>query len=178
MATFNGIGTRFLGWRHRDDGLSTATLWFTVAYFPLVPLRRFRLRNLTDFAAERSPTGLAVLAPLGGGVFWTEPVDMLERLPLSWREIAATYLRCYVLIPLLCLWPIPVGRFVIAWFREHGSVLTQGVGVTFIVFALANAVLVLLIAVRRMRGYGSRAHDVLQRCERSGTPQSAESSTS
>ena len=157
MATFNGTGSRFLGWRHQDDGLSTATLWFTVAYFPLVPLRRFRLRNLTDFDAERSPTGLAVLAALGGGVSWTEPVDVLERLPLSWREIVATYLRCYVLIPLLCLWPIALTRFVFGWLEGRGSVPSQEVVVAAALVNLAYVALVLRESVRRMRGYpGSR----------------------
>jgi hypothetical protein len=178
MATFNGIGTGLLGWRHQDDGLSTATLWFTVVYLPVIPLRRFRVRNLTDFDAERSPTWFEVVAALGGGVSWTDPVDTLERLPLSWREIAGTYLRCYALIPLLCLWPVAVVRFLTGRFEAHSVVHAQGVQVAFALLCLANMVLVLLFAVRRMRGYGSCAHAVSRRSERSGTPRSAESSPS
>lgn len=159
MARLNGIGTGFLGWRHRPDGVSTATLWFTVAYLPVIPLRRFRLRNLTDFDAERSPTVFETTAALLGGIAWTDPIEILDRLPLQWQEIVATYLRCYVLVPLLCLWPIALTRFVFGWLEGQGIVPSQEVVVAAALVNLAYVVFVLLESVRRMRGYpGSRLH--------------------
>ena len=152
MGTLQGIGTTYLGWRHRDDGASTATLWFTFVYLPVVPLRRVRLRNLTDFEAERSPSVLQVAAALGGGVSWTDSYEILERLRLSWKEVAGTYLRCYVLVPALCVWPILVASVVLRELGERGVRPSQGVLVAVALVCLANALVVLLRAVGRMRG--------------------------
>jgi hypothetical protein len=47
MFTFNGIGTRLYGKRDKDaDGWYTATKFFCVLYFPIVPLSCHRVRKL------------------------------------------------------------------------------------------------------------------------------------
>jgi hypothetical protein len=85
---FNGIGTTFLGISPMDeDGVATATLWFTFVYLPLVPLKRQRVRFLPQ---------------KGTGFSYQE----LERLPWNGREIVLTYLTGWVLFPLLIFAPL------------------------------------------------------------------------
>ena len=43
LYTFNGIGTRVIGWNHLGDGAATATVWFTLFFLPIYPLKRFKL---------------------------------------------------------------------------------------------------------------------------------------
>ena len=160
MASINGIGTGWRGWRHGADGVSVATSWITFVYLPIVPLRRCRVRNHTDFEAERIrtlPQAVGALAAMGGGgVTWEERVEVLERTPLDGREVAETYLRAYVLVPLLCLWPFLLGRWALTWFPDRSAIPPPAI-VAAIAFCLANAMIVLLVAVRRMRGAGRRS---------------------
>lgn len=154
MVSINGIGTGYRGWRHAEDGTATATLWITVVFLPVLPLRRYRLRSRTDFDAERFPRNpLVVAAALGGGLQWSDPVEIQERLPLAWKEIGGTYLWCYLLIPLLCLWPVLVGRLVFRhWLPDAGIAAPDWVHVGFAVLVLAYMGAVLAIAARRLRG--------------------------
>ena len=48
MATFNGIGTMLYGRRDFDpaDGAHFATLWFTLLFIPLIPLRQYLVRDV------------------------------------------------------------------------------------------------------------------------------------
>ena len=154
MASINGIGTGYLGWRHGEDAVSTATLWFTLVYLPVIPLRRHRLRNLTDFDAERIrtlPQAVGALATIGSGfTSWAEHVEVLERTALDAREIAETYARCYLLVPLLCLWPFVLGRFALAQLADP-RVIPPPVIIGAITLCMTNLIVVLLVAVRRMR---------------------------
>jgi len=160
MSTINGCGTGLRGWRHEPDGSSIATSWILFAFLPVVPLRRYRLRTLTDFEHESFGTADQIASALVGSLSWSDPVAIQERLPLSWCEIGMTYLRAYVLVPLLCLWPFAVFALVLGILRAVNGAppkLPEDGMKAFLVLASANAIAVLLIAARRMRGYpGSR----------------------
>ena len=161
MGTINGFGTGFRGWRHHPDGSSTATSWILAGFIPVLPLRRYRLRMLTDFGKESFGTPDQVAGALVGSLSWSDPVAIEGRLPLSWSEIGMTYLRAYVLVPLLCLWPFGVFALAMAILRsmqgDELARLPEAWIKGFIVLTCVNAVLVLLVAARRMRGYpGSR----------------------
>jgi len=55
MFTFNGLGTKLYGSRDKDsDGWYTATKFFCILYFPVIPLSCHRVRRVGA-------------APLGGG---------------------------------------------------------------------------------------------------------------
>jgi hypothetical protein len=48
MGTFNGIGTKIYGKaQRRADGSYVATEWFTLIYFPIIPLRCMRIREVS-----------------------------------------------------------------------------------------------------------------------------------
>ena len=161
MGTINGFGTGFRGWQHHADGSSTAPSWFLCGVLPVVPLRRYRLRTLTDFENESFGTPAQVAVAAMGAFSWSDPVAIEARLPLSWREIGMTYFRAYVLVPLLCLWPFGVLAIAMAILRsvrgEPLAKLPDAWVKVLIGVIMANFVAVLLVAARRMRGYpGSR----------------------
>jgi hypothetical protein len=44
MSTWNGIGTKFMGFTGKmPDGTHHATKWFVICGLPVIPLRRYRL---------------------------------------------------------------------------------------------------------------------------------------
>jgi hypothetical protein len=85
MSTVQGVGTRFYGWKHHSDGTAHATQWFTLFYLPVVPLRRYGLRVLTDFA-QKEPfmvvpsSGFFAGYPIGLQV---DRFQLIERNPLA-----------------------------------------------------------------------------------------------
>ncbi len=160
MGTISGIGWSFRGWKHLGDGTSIATRWFTLVYFPILPLRRYRVRLFTDFENERVAGANELAGTAAGVMSWSEPTEILEHLPFSFAEALGTYLRCYVLIPLLCLWPFVI--FALAMY-VWGSITGERpvkppemVVKVFIAITSANVFTVLLVAVRRMRGHPGR----------------------
>ena len=160
MSTFNGIGTALRGWNHQADGTAFATEWFVLVYLPVVPLRRFHLRTLTDFEHEPFVPPPAEGGWLRGGFSWSDPADVLARLPLSWSEIGRTYGRAYLLVPLLLLWPFALARLGTAGYRWHvGDPLAPPPNawpLALGLVALVNLLAVLLVAARRMRGCPGR----------------------
>ncbi len=102
MSTFNGIGTLNYGWQACDDGTAIATTWFVIGFFPIVPLRRQRVRILQPPGAKVTD----VLIPAG---FRTR-MQIVERLPLDYRAIVRTYLKGFVLVPLLIALPLIIAR--------------------------------------------------------------------
>ena len=95
MSTWNGIGTKYLGYSHRNrDGSHYATEWGVLFDLPVMPLRRHRLKvgrtvHATAGTVNKSSTQFAVL----------------EETPLNGREIARTYLTWWVLGPLVAVGP-------------------------------------------------------------------------
>jgi hypothetical protein len=88
----NGIGITLLGIAG-DDGPdeSTATLWFTFAFLPVIPIRRMRVKFLSHKGSGFSYQFIAN-----------------EKLVLS--EILRTYLYCWILVPALGLAPFLLGN--------------------------------------------------------------------
>lgn len=102
MSTLNGFGTLYYGWRHAADGTATATKWFALSWVPVIPLQRQRLRVLTEF------TGAArnIKSELGGLIVsQVDRYQILEQLPLSFKEVVVTFIKTYMGLPALLLGP-------------------------------------------------------------------------
>jgi len=90
--TFNGCGTTYYG--NRDpgpDGSYITTLWVTLVYFPLVPLRSYRV------------------LPVGpGSNYFVHSSQSYQtmRVPLCWRQVRNVY---------LCVSPILLLVFYFSW---------------------------------------------------------------
>ena len=98
MGTFNGIGTfRYGKDDARDDGSYVATEFAVFLMLPVFPIVTERLR-LIAIEDRVSLTG-------GRGVGTTR-YEIVERLPLRWSQIGRTYARCWLLVPLVLLWPL------------------------------------------------------------------------
>lgn len=132
MFSVPGFGTGFRGWRHGAQGFSTATQWVTVAYLPLVPVQRCVVRR-----------------PAGDG----RGVEVMSGTPLAWREIASTWMWSWVGLPVLCLWPVLVARWILGdVLPERGIELPQAAHVGIAIFVLANLAGVLGLAGLRASG--------------------------
>lgn len=157
MSTINGCGTMYYGWDH-DEEDSTATKWFTLFYVPIIPLGRSRLKVLTDFEKEKflsSPSAFAA-AVVGYGSR-TDLYQINENLPIAWSSVAVTYIKAYLLLPFLVVWPI---LFLIAFRQVFGihpewnnSSWFAPVLIGFVGIALFNAIAVPMWAIQQARGY-------------------------
>ncbi|MCX4546107.1 hypothetical protein [Streptomyces sp. NBC_01565] len=141
MSTWNGIGTKYLGFsRKQSDGSHHATEWFVVNYLPVVPLRRYRL---VVGRTNHTP------GSTGGSTSTTE-YHVLGRTRLRVLEVLATYLTWWVAGPALVLSPF----LLMAWANPdfgRGSSFWSGVvvigGLTWVV----GLPIVLISASRRWR---------------------------
>ncbi|MFE3934924.1 hypothetical protein ACFXPJ_14325 [Streptomyces goshikiensis] len=96
MSTWNGIGTKYLGFsRRQPDGSHHATEWFVISYMPVVPLRRYRLVVGTT---EYTPGAV-------GGSTSTTAYRVLGRSPVRVLDVLATYLAWWIVGPALVLGP-------------------------------------------------------------------------
>jgi Hsp70 protein len=87
MGTVNGVGTFFYGADDpRPDGSRIATAFVVFFFFPLIPLRTQRIR-------KHAVTGSSM------------QIEVVEDLPLRWSQIARTYVRVWLGVPLVCLGP-------------------------------------------------------------------------
>jgi hypothetical protein len=84
MSTINGCGTKHYDWLHLPDGTAHATEWIVLCFFPIVPLKRVHLR------VAEARTLRATFYILG-------------RVPMDARGIARTYMKAYLLLPLVLL---------------------------------------------------------------------------
>jgi hypothetical protein len=76
---FNGIGTTFYGKDdYRPDGSFVTTEWAVIFYVPLIPLRSHRV--------IRNPKG-----DLNVAVYHRTGYQILEKLPLQWKQITAIW---------------------------------------------------------------------------------------
>lgn len=83
----NGIGTTFLGISEPDEnGIATATNWFTFIFLPIFPATRVRVRFLEH---------------IGDG--YSYEIISYEKLVL--KEIFKTYLYGWILYPLIIAFP-------------------------------------------------------------------------
>jgi hypothetical protein len=99
VGTYNGIGTRLLGWRHYEDGTATATVWFTLFFLPIFPMDRWRLFSPTkdDFEPAFSLRQIFAYAVPYGPL--TTNYCVLDVLRMSGKEILFTYLYAYAWVP-------------------------------------------------------------------------------
>ena len=93
MSTINGCGTQHYDWLHLPDGTACATKWFVLFFLPVIPLKREHLR-VVDASALR-------------GTHY-----VLGKIPMHGIGIARTYMKAYLLVPLLLLGPPAVLLFV------------------------------------------------------------------
>jgi hypothetical protein len=100
MSTFNGIGTKFYGSaQKRPDGSYVTTEWFTVLYFPIIPLRSLRI-------AETGSKFFTVIVYSSR----QKQYVILEEVPLSknLRQVFLTW--AFTLVPLAWLMLAPLRR--------------------------------------------------------------------
>lgn len=97
--SLNGFGLRYLDFHGREpDGSGTMTLWLTVAFSPVAPIRRERLRALAP-AQQRGIAGL---------LWWsTAELQCLERMPVDRSRNLRVYAFYYALF-----WPLIVAPLV------------------------------------------------------------------
>ncbi|MFG2621408.1 hypothetical protein ACGFXC_27715 [Streptomyces sp. NPDC048507] len=142
MSTWNGIGTKYLGFgRRRPDGSHHATEWFVIGFMPVVPLRRYRL----VVGATRYVPGAA-----GGGTS-TTAYHVLERTRLRVPDVLATYLAWWVAGPALVLGPF----FLLARLAPdagRGSAFWSGVVVIGGLVWVVGLPVLLVSRSRRWRG--------------------------
>lgn len=154
MGTVGGFGTMYYGWEHLADGRAVVTKWIVVCFMPVVPLGRLRLVQLSDPDSEaRVPGGLKILAVFAGGKVRDE-YRILERLTIDWRSVAKTYLKAYVLLPLLLALPVAAVFGLALLLKQLGvsgemNLVVSGLGLCACMgFALAVGA----TAVHRARG--------------------------
>lgn len=106
MSTWNGIGTKFLGFTPRlHDGSHYATKWFVYVHMPIIPLRRYRLTIGESSYARRS----------NGSVETTQyGLHAISRPKVL--EVLATYLAWWIVGPALIA--LPYLSFTL--FPHHG----------------------------------------------------------
>lgn len=106
LSTFNGIGTRLLGWRQHEDGTATATVWFTFLYLPLFPMGRWRLVSPTPYDFEPTFSLRQLFAVLLPDKSVTTGYSFVEWLKISGEEVLFTYLYAYLWVPFKVVAPI------------------------------------------------------------------------
>src|SRR5262245_54215650 len=93
----NGIGTAFLGCAElRPDGSRVSTKFLTFLFLPLLPIATGRVRFL-----GRKDEGHGA-----HGAFTSSRYALVEKLPLRWKQVLASYLLGWVLAPLALVWPV------------------------------------------------------------------------
>ena len=121
----NGIGVTLLGISPMDSQhRATATLWFTLVFLPVVPLRRYYLQ---------------FLPPRGNGFTYR----ILERRRFDLWDLFKTYAFGWVVYPLIILWPFPIAVIEV-WEALR---LPMPLHIPYIVFTIAWVV----VAVHRLR---------------------------
>src|SRR5215510_15260372 len=104
LFTFNGIGSRLLGWKHYEDGTATATVWFSVLWLPIFPISRQRLVSPTyQDLNQKISRGWQFFFVLNHMAVFRSSYTFLGRLPLEGGEVLWTYLFSYILLPMILL---------------------------------------------------------------------------
>lgn len=156
MATLNGFGTMFYGWKHQPGEYSTATKWLAAFYIPLIPIGRYRLAVLTDFARE---TTKIRATPVGLIASQEDRFDVAGKTSLSWTEVLRTYLNAFIGLPALMFGPVAVLWLLssMPWFPHYHSDAETPVWFTALLMgtiacALGNTLYWPIWAIRQSRG--------------------------
>jgi len=155
LFTFNGIGTRLLGWKHYDDGTSTTSVWFTLLFFPLFPMSRHRVITPSREDFKQQITGTRVLLALASIYSISTTYRFLGRLPLSGKEILKTYFIAYIGLPITLLAPLALIGFAMNMSRsgvDDGSTMPMLVGGVLSMIWLGYVFFVAGRVIHRTRG--------------------------
>jgi hypothetical protein len=96
MSTWNGIGTKYLGFGFmQPDGSHNATRWFVVVDMPILPLGRYRLR-----------VGDTAFTQDGYRNITTTQYRVLGSTRIHLLEVLATYLTWWIIAPGIVIAPI------------------------------------------------------------------------
>jgi hypothetical protein len=123
MSTFNGIGTTYYGRARRLGDTFVVTEWFTLLYFPIIPIRSRRVRTL-----NRKTFTVIVFSQSN------TQYQVIEEIPLRHNLGQVFRTWCFTLVPL--------GFVAVASTKAEVSI-TAGVAL-----ALALAGFLLLVAMR------------------------------
>lgn len=87
VVNVDGCGLTFLGAKRSQKGdYHLATVWLTIVYIPLIPLRRYRVR----------------FGP-------NDEYTILSKTSLRTKEILACYLWCWIFLPISVVGPVFLG---------------------------------------------------------------------
>ncbi|GAA5021557.1 hypothetical protein [Kitasatospora paranensis] len=96
MSTWNGIGTKYLGFGHRrPDGSHHATRWVVLFDLPVIPLSRHRLRVGATLHTMRGTASQSVTG-----------YEVLDEGTMVVREVLTTLLVYWIVGPLIALGPV------------------------------------------------------------------------
>lgn len=94
MFTFNGVGTLLYGKRDVDqDGWYTATKFFCVLYFPLVPLSCHRVRKLPTTGPFLLRTSNYEMYPIDANIPQARNVYLAFYIPMGIAFLASQFFR-------------------------------------------------------------------------------------
>jgi len=118
--TLNGVGTKFNGFtNHKPDGTSDVVLWLVVLFFPIIPLRAYRIKTI-----EAEPNE-----------FYYET---LQRIPMDLKSVLVTYFFGWIVTPILWFWPMPFAVREVGEYFGYTNENADGGFYTFvIVFSIA-----------------------------------------
>jgi hypothetical protein len=133
MSSFAGCGLIFYGWKHFPDGISEATEWVCLFLAPIWPVRRLRMRVLTDHDRQDF---LHVDDRLPFTVALRDHYLILASLPLSLPAVTKTLAKAYVVLPVILLAPVGVFVSVIGVFRWFGVSFEIGGAMEFVLMGV------------------------------------------
>jgi hypothetical protein len=159
MSTINGFGTLYCGWRHFDDGTATATKWVALSWVPIFTLYKERLKVLSNFSSGHAE----LRSELGGLVVsQVDRYEIIERLPISGREVLLTYAKTYLGLPILLFGSILLGFILFLLVPLKLGVEVKPGDSTFSLFigsvflSLINILIQSIRCIRRARGWQPR----------------------
>ena len=105
---YRGIGKKFYGKsnyahdsQYQIEEFDT-TFWFVLLYFPLIPLRSYRIRR-----KYRSPWN----------IFGSKTYQMVQRVPRKWGQIFFTWIKAIVILLVLHF----LGRIFVEYLRKQAG---------------------------------------------------------
>jgi hypothetical protein len=136
--TFQGIGTTFYGQRDfHADGSFITTEWFVLIYFPVIPLRSFRVKSK---GAE--DTGLVF--PV---YYQKQNYSIYERKFPSWKQVLYTYSFVIFII----LWTVLMIDVFMLVFQKIGEIFATLLIIPLFGFAAAIPYILRYFAWRKLR---------------------------
>lgn len=125
VGTYNGIGTRLLGWRHHEDGTATATVWFTFFYLPLFPMGRWRVVSPTKNDFEPAFSMRQLLALIQPTKSLSTEYQFVEWLKISGQEVLLTYAYAYLWLPFKIFLPLWLIIHFTPWSDKNDGSMTS-----------------------------------------------------